>query len=51
MARFVYVVLKNFTAIIPHLPEDLRSQAMQLQTDGLAVVRQQLNTIKHVLES
>lgn len=51
MARFVYAVLDDFSAVIPHLPEALRAQALQLQTDGLAVVRQQLNTTKHILES
>lgn len=39
MARFVYAVLEDFSTIIPCLPKKLRSQALQLQADGLTAVR------------
>lgn len=51
MARFVYVILDDLTPFLQRLPEDLRAQALQLQSDGLAAIRQQLNTTKHILEA
>lgn len=47
MARFLYAIFKDFSAVIPHLPDDLRSRVLQLQSDGLAVARQQVNMTKH----
>lgn len=51
MARFLYAVLEDFSAFIPHLPESLRPKALHLQTDGLAAACQQVNTSKHIVES
>lgn len=51
MARFVYAVLDDLAPFLQHLPEDQQMQALQLQSDGLAAVHQQLNTTKHVLEA
>lgn len=45
------MILEDFSELIPHLPADLRAKALQWQSDGLALARQQVNTTKHILES
>lgn len=50
ISHFVYGILKDFTPLLPLLPEDSCARAIALQSDGLVSSKPLISSPKHVLE-
>lgn len=51
IARFMHALFEDMSDLIPHLPDDKRVKALQLQSDGLAAAKQEIASAKHSLET
>lgn len=51
IGRYFYAVLDDFSDLFQYMPEEKRPRALPLQHDGLAADKEQVSTVKYVLES